>query len=97
MYQVNNRIAIQSPEQLHHLIERFQGADLRMQKVPGFISFRLLKTEDESRLIVESVFERKEDFINWTKSEAFAQAHGGKRGDSEGRQPDLETFEVLIG
>ncbi|SDX32959.1 Heme-degrading monooxygenase HmoA [Marininema mesophilum] len=97
MYQVNNRIAIQSTEQLNHLVERFQDADKRMQSVPGFVSFRLLKAEDGSRLVVESVFETQEDFINWTKSEAFSRAHGGKSGNNEGRKPDLETFEILIG
>ncbi|WP_380701170.1 antibiotic biosynthesis monooxygenase family protein [Salinithrix halophila] len=97
MYQVNNRITLRSEEQLDHLRKMFDGAAGRMETVPGFVSFRLLKKEDGSQLVVETVFESKEAYINWTESEHFARAHGGKSGSQGERQADLERFEVLIG
>lgn len=95
MYQVHNRIPLKSEEHLQTLVEQFQSAPTRMKNVPGFHSFRLLKTEDGSHLIAETVFESKEHFVQWTQSEHFAKAHGGRRG-SEDKKPNLESFEILI-
>lgn len=94
MYQVNNRIRIESEEQQRHLVERFRSAPESMKKVPGFVSFRLLKAEDGSHLLVETIFESKEDFIHWTQSEHFKRAHDGR--SHQNARPDLSTYEVLI-
>jgi heme-degrading monooxygenase HmoA len=94
MYLVNNRIPVTSEEHLNELKERFQNAPQSMKSVPGFVSFRLLKAEDGSHLVAETVFETKQDFINWTQSEHFRKAHGGRRAE-EGR-PDVSAYEVLI-
>ncbi|MGI6127114.1 MAG: antibiotic biosynthesis monooxygenase family protein [Planifilum sp.] len=94
MYLVNNRISVNSEEHLQELVERFQNAPQSMKAVPGFVSFRLLKAEDGSHLVAETVFETKRDFINWTQSEHFRKAHGGRRPE-EGR-PNASAYEVLI-
>ncbi|MBO2533485.1 MAG: antibiotic biosynthesis monooxygenase [Thermoactinomycetaceae bacterium] len=94
MYLVNNRIPVKNEEHLRELKERFQNAPQSMKAVPGFVSFRLLKAEDGSHLVAETVFETKQDFINWTQSEHFRKAHGGRRAE-EGR-PDVSAYEVLI-
>jgi heme oxygenase (staphylobilin-producing) len=94
MYQVNNRIRVESTEQLQHLVERFRTAPESMKEVPGFVSFRLLKSEDGSHLLVETVFESKEAFVNWTQSDHFKRAHGGR--SHQNARPDLSAYEVLI-
>lgn len=94
MYLVNNRIPVTSGEHLKTLTERFQNAKESMKAVPGFVSFRLLKAEDGSHLVAETVFETKQDFMNWTQSEHFRKAHGGRRSE-EGR-PNVSAYEVLI-
>src|SRR5690606_25835645 len=94
LYLVNNRIAVKNEEHLRELKERFQNAPQSMKAVPGFVSFHLLKSEDSSHLVSETVFETKQDFINWTPSEHFRKAHGGRRAE-EGR-PDVSAYEVLI-
>lgn len=95
MYQVNNRIAVDSEEHYNKLVERFRAAPERMKTVPGFLSFRLLKAEDGTELVVETVFASKEDFIRWTESEHFANAHGGRRS-SANRNANLDCFEVIM-
>lgn len=97
MYQVNNAIPINSEEHERMLVERFQGASQSMKRVPGFVSFRLLKTEDGSHVIAETVFQSKEHFIDWTESEHFRQAHGGRSESSEPSRANLSAYEVLIG
>lgn len=94
MYQVNNRIEIQSKEHFTTLKERFSQAPESMKKVPGFVSFRLLLSEDESHVIVETIFASKEDFINWTQSEHFQKAHGGRKGDAN--SPELSAYHIII-
>jgi len=95
MYQVNNRIRVDSRDHMGELVERFRQDPERMKKVPGFVSFRLLQAEDGTHLVAETVFESKEDFIRWTESEHFAQAHG-ERKEQQTRNPATEGFEVLI-
>ena len=94
MYLVNNRIPVTSEEHLNMLKERFSHAKESMKAVPGFVSFRLLKAEDGSHLVAETVFETKQDFINWTRSEHFRRAHGGRSAE-EGRA-NVSAYEVLI-
>ncbi|PTM53316.1 antibiotic biosynthesis monooxygenase family protein [Desmospora activa] len=94
MYQVNNRIAVDSDEHFNKLVERFHGAPERMKKVPGFVSFRLLKAENGTALVVETVFASKEDFIRWTESEHFTKAHGGR--SSANRDANLDCYEVIL-
>lgn len=94
MYLVNNRIPVKDEKHLNELKERFQKAPQSMKAVPGFISFRLLKAEDGSHLVAETVFETKQDFINWMQSEHFRIAHGGRRAE-EGN-PNVSAYEILI-
>lgn len=96
MYQVNNRIRVDSREHLESLVERFRQAPESMQQVPGFVSFRLLKAEDETHLVAETVFKSKEDFVRWTESEHFAQAHGGQKRSEQPRNTGAEGFEIVI-
>ena len=63
-----------------------------MKAVPG-LPFRLLKAEDGSHLVAETVFETKQDFINWTQSEHFRKAHGAPGGRGPSRR---SAYEVLI-
>lgn len=97
MYQVNNRIPVDSQEHLESLVERFRQAPEGMKQVPGFVSFRLLKAEDETHLVAETVFNSKEDFLRWTESEHFARAHGGRKGSDPSQNTGVKGFEILTG
>ncbi|MCS1352149.1 antibiotic biosynthesis monooxygenase [Mechercharimyces sp. CAU 1602] len=95
MYQVNNKITIISEEQAQHLRERFMKAPQSMKEVPGFISFRLLRAEDGSHFIVETTFTDKEAFQQWTASDHFQQAHGGKRKQNSSSD-NLAAYDIII-
>lgn len=96
MYQVNNRIPVESPEHLAMLKERFSQAPESLKQVPGFVSFRLLEAEDGSHILVETIFESKEYFLQWTESEHFKRAHGRRSGNEEGRRANLSRYHVVI-
>ena len=81
--------------------ERWHSRTSRLHEVPGFESFFLLRGEESEGAVhyaTHAVWASKEAFEAWTKSDNFAQAHGGDplpKGMVLGR-PVLQRFEVLL-
>ena len=81
--------------------EVWKNRDTHLNNVPGFKEFHLVKgeTSDEHTLYAShSIWNSKNDFINWTKSEAFRLAHknsGQHKGLYLGH-PNFEGFEVVL-
>ena len=79
----------------------WKNRDTHLKDVPGFKEFHLVKddTNDEHTLYAShSIWNSKNDFINWTKSDAFRLAHknsGQHKGLYLGH-PNFEGFEVVI-
>ena len=64
-------------------------------------NFNLIKGDTNEKYSLyssHSTWESKEDFINWTKSEAFRLAHknAAQHRDLYLGPPDFEGFEVII-
>lgn len=80
---------------------RWRQRRSHLHEVPGFESFRLLRGEESEgvvRYASHVVWTTKEAFEAWTKSEHFAQAHGGDplpEGMVLGH-PELQCFEVVL-
>ena len=79
----------------------WQNRKRRLDGVLGYLEFHMLKSEPaEGHTLYAShtVWETKEHFVAWTKSDAFAQAHKGagarKKMYLEG--PHFEGFAVII-
>jgi heme-degrading monooxygenase HmoA len=76
------------------------GRDTHLSRVPGFLSFHLLRGPDQDgrRLYAShSLWESRAAFEAWTRSEAFRLAHkdaGDNRGLYAG-PPNFEGFDVL--
>jgi len=75
--------------------------DTHLKDVNGFKEFHLVKGEQNSEFSLyasHSVWRSKEDFINWTKSEAFKLAHknAGQHKYLYLGAPNFEGFEVVI-
>ncbi len=73
------------------------GRDSQLPQVPGFVSFHLLKgpETDGYRLYASHTMWRTEAaFTDWTRSEAFRNAHRGAGGHSDIYlgPPELELF-----
>ncbi|HES58474.1 MAG TPA: antibiotic biosynthesis monooxygenase [Firmicutes bacterium] len=76
-----------------------------IDRMPGFISFELLKPEqDGGPYLIVSHWEKRENFEHWTSSEEFVEGHKRgfadlKRYKEEGREPplksDFKTYEVI--
>ena len=79
----------------------WKNRDTHLEGVPGFKEFHLVKceTNNEHTLYAShSIWNSKNDFINWTKSEEFRLAHknsGQHKGLYLGH-PNFEGFEVVL-
>ena len=75
--------------------------DSYLSEVPGFKKFSLMKGQSEEKYTLyasHSVWESKEAFEKWIKSESFQRAHSQKsapKGTYQGH-PVLETFEAVL-
>lgn len=75
--------------------------DSHLKGVQGFKNFHLVKGKKEKSYTLyasHSIWQSEDDFINWTKSEAFRKAHKGA-GEHSGvylGHPEFEGFTVVI-
>ena len=79
----------------------WKDRDTHLDKVKGYKEFKLVKGDKEDSFTLyasHTVWNTKEDFINWTQSDAFRLAHkgAGKHGDMYIGHPIFEGFDVVI-
>ena len=72
-----------------------------LDEVEGFLSFNLIKGKslsDHTLYASHSTWNSQDDFINWTKSEAFKLAHknAGQHKDIYIGHPVFEGFNVVV-
>ena len=75
--------------------------DSQLEGVPGFKEFHLVRGKKDaihSLYASHSTWSSEEDFLNWTKSDSFRQAHkgAGQHSDVYLGHPEFEGFEVVI-
>jgi len=79
----------------------WRNRETYLDDVPGFREFHLLRgpsNEEHTLFASHSIWESKEAFDAWTRSEAFRKAHssaGGSKGLYLGH-PQFEGFEVVL-
>ena len=79
----------------------WKNRDTHLKNVTGFKEFHLVKgdTNEEHTLYAShSIWNSKEDFWNWTKSEAFKLAHknAGQHKNLYIGAPDFEGFQKVL-
>jgi heme-degrading monooxygenase HmoA len=100
MYIAMNRFHIALGRE-QDFIEIWRKRDTYLSSVPGFKQFHLLQgpsTAEFTLFASHSVWESAEAFTNWTKSEAFRNAHAGA-GTAKGiylGHPQFEGFEAVV-
>ena len=75
--------------------------DSHLDQVPGFREFKLLRgasSDEQTLYISHSIWESREKFEAWTRSDAFRKAHGAT-GSSAGTvlgHPEFEGYEKVL-
>ena len=100
MYIAMNRFKI-VPGRENDFEDIWKKRDSHLEDVPGFKEFHLVKGKKEETHTLyasHSSWRSEEDFLNWTKSDAFRRAHKGAGEHSEVYlgHPEFEGFEVII-
>ena len=100
MFIAMNRFKI-IPGNEEGFLDIWKNRETFLDEVPGFKEFNLLrgpKTNEYSLFASHSVWESRQAFENWTKSEAFRKAHANA-GDAKPvylGKPEFEGFEVAL-
>ncbi|MCL9782018.1 antibiotic biosynthesis monooxygenase [Vibrio sp. S4M6] len=100
MYIAMNRFKIR-PGHEEDFLEVWRNRDSYLDTVPGFKEFNMLRgpsNEEYSLFVSHSIWGSKEDFENWTRSEAFRKAHAGARSSKDMylTSPNFEGFEACL-
>ena len=79
----------------------WKNRETHLDGVPGFEKFNLIRgnsNESYTLYASHSIWNSKDDFEKWTKSEAFRLAHksAGSNKDIYLGHPEFEGFEVLV-
>ncbi len=94
MIVVMNRIPVAEGRE-EDFEKTFTGRDRAVDQMPGFVDLQVLRPSEGRTYIVMTRWKSREDFDQWTKSEAFIAAHRKQSpGLAEGR-PTLEIYEVF--
>jgi heme-degrading monooxygenase HmoA len=99
MFIAMNRFQI-APGREAEFEQIWRERDTNLPGLPGFVAFHLLRgpsTEAHTLFASHTVWESRQHFEDWTRSEAFRRAHGGA-GRSTGLYlgpPQFEGFEVV--
>ncbi|TNF59110.1 MAG: antibiotic biosynthesis monooxygenase [Rhodobacteraceae bacterium] len=99
MYLTMNRFKVR-PEAAAEFEALWVSRDSHLKSVPGFVSFHLLKGPERGDHVLyasHTAWESEAAFQDWTRSEAFRQAHrnaGGSRDMYLG-PPELEIFDTV--
>lgn len=81
--------------------EVWKSRDSKLDQVPGFVEFRLLRgatTEDATLYASHTLWQDRAAFEAWTQSDHFRQAHanaGNNKGLYVGR-PQFEGFDSVL-
>ena len=100
MYIAMNRFKIVSGKE--NIFEQiWKDRDSHLDNVEGFLSFNLIKGTVNSNYTLyasHSTWSSEVDFVNWTKSESFREAHknAGKNSEIYLGHPEFEGFNVIL-
>lgn len=80
--------------------EIWLNREVHLHQMPGFLEFQMLKgprREDHRLYASHTVWASEENFLDWTRSEAFRAAHrsAGDRKPLYLGPPEFEGFEVI--
>ncbi len=100
MFIAMNRFRI-APGREQDFIDIWRQRETYLDEVPGFREFHLLQGPSDEQCTLfasHSVWDSREAFEAWTRSEAFRKAHGSAGGakDIYLGPPQFEGFEAVL-
>lgn len=100
MYIAMNRFKIVNGKE--NIFEKiWKDRDSHLDNVKGFLTFNLIKgavNDDYTLYASHSTWSSEVDFVNWTRSKSFREAHknAGKNSEIYLGHPEFEGFTVIL-
>jgi len=94
MFVVMNRITVTEGREAG-FEKTFTERDRAVDLMPGFVDMQVLRPTKGSTYVVLTRWKSREDFENWTRSEAFIAAHRKQSPGLDETRPVLEMYEVF--
>jgi heme-degrading monooxygenase HmoA len=94
MFIVMNRITVAEGRETD-FEKTFTERDRAVDLMPGFVDMQVLRPTEGSAYVVLTRWKSREDFENWTRSEAFIAAHRKQLPGLAETRPVLEMYEVF--
>ncbi|HYE65922.1 MAG TPA: antibiotic biosynthesis monooxygenase [Pyrinomonadaceae bacterium] len=74
----------------------FVGRDRAVDQMPGFIDLQVLRPAEGRTYVVMTRWKSRQDFQQWTESQAFIAAHRKQSPGLVESRPTLEIYEVFL-
>ncbi len=101
MYLAMNRFKVLK-DRTEDFEKMWHGRDSELPTLEGFVEFRLLigpESEDHILYSSHTFWQSEENFVAWTKSDAFRNSHSRKRSGKSGPMtmghPTFEGFKTI--
>ncbi|GIK54321.1 MAG: antibiotic biosynthesis monooxygenase [Planctomycetota bacterium] len=94
MFIVMNRFQV-TPGREQDFMDAFMGRARAIDSVPGFLGLDMLKPKGAGAFISMTRWASEEDFVAWTKSDAFKQGHARRHPGMFQGPPVLEQYQVF--
>jgi heme-degrading monooxygenase HmoA len=79
------------PEKSEEVIRIYQNRSRLVDRAEGFVDFLLLQNDRRpGELTVQLIFDTKENYLNWARSEEFRRIH-----ELEKKYPDQELASII--
>ncbi|MCM3089010.1 Heme-degrading monooxygenase HmoA [Bhargavaea ginsengi] len=79
------------PEKSEEVIRIYQNRSRLVDRAEGFVDFLLLQNDRRpGELTVQLIFDTKENYLNWARSEDFRRIH-----ELEKKYPDQELASII--
>jgi heme-degrading monooxygenase HmoA len=93
MIAVMNRLPVKEGA-AGELVEMFATSRGAVQDFPGFVSMEVMRSEEESEVVVITWWESRAAFEEWVHSDSFRKAHGRSGAHLMTGHPKMTTYEV---
>ncbi|MBI5947337.1 MAG: antibiotic biosynthesis monooxygenase [Chloroflexi bacterium] len=85
------------PERAADFETLWRTRESHLQGLKGFVQFSLLRGDEPGDYLSHTIWESREDFIAWTASDAFRQAHAARTPDGIlAGHPRARFYEAVI-
>lgn len=89
-----NRIAVDTPEDAERIVNAFRHRTGKVDLQPGFLKLEVWREEGGKEVLILTRWRERADFVAWTESPAFREAHhraAGTPGSAGG-----SVYEVVL-